>query len=265
MIYRVGAAFVASVAMITCSAAGTDTGAGNLSAGPVTTAAVRQAVSEPVRRAQSIVSTHTVAPDTSTSSDPLMGTTSGSVNSIQSMMASTTTIPLTYNDLLYHEFAMYERGGDVIALQMHLGLKSVDGIYGPVTRRAHVDYFGGPLAALAVFHPQVVYPVASGDTTLGELIDRYFQSADRAWARQVAFCESSAQTHHTGSEVVSSAFAIGWFQHLAKFWDERSEKAGVPGASPFDTEANVAVAAWLLYEGGGARHWNPSRTCWETE
>ncbi len=172
-----------------------------------------------------------------------------------------TTIPAVTGRL----YPMYEHSGDVVQLQMLLGVQSVDGIYGPVTRRAHIDHLGGPLAALAVFYPDLAEPVAAGDTTLGELIDRYFRPSDRAWAQQVAFCESSAQTHDTESAVVSSALAVGWFQHLAKFWSERSEKAGVPGASPFDSEANVAVAAWLFYEGGGARHWNPSRTCWEAE
>ena len=162
-------------------------------------------------------------------------------------------------------YQMYERSPEIVQLQMLLGLKSVDGIYGPVTRKAHIEHLGGPLAALAVFHPEIANPVPVSDTTLGELINRYFLPGDRAWARQVAFCESSAQTYDTESAVVASALAVGWFQHLAKFWSERSEKAGVSGASPFDTEANVAVAAWLLYEGGGTRHWNPSRTCWEDE
>jgi hypothetical protein len=45
------------------------------------------------------------------------------------------------------------------------------------------------------------------------------------------------------------------FQHLASAWEARSEAAGIAGASIWDPEANVAVAAWLFYEGGGKRHW----------
>jgi hypothetical protein len=271
MIYRVGAAVVTSVVMVTCSAGGNGTVAGippvvvPTSETVVTTVVVQQAVSEPVRRAQNIASIDSVTVNTSSTSSVPAGPSSGSVNSIQSMTTSTAIVPSLPDDLLYRRYPMYGRGGDVVALQMHLGLKSVDGVYGPQTRKAHISALGGPLAALAVFHPKIDYPVQASAKTLGELIDWYFLPADRAWARQVAFCESSAQTHHTGSEVVSSALAVGWFQHLAKFWDERSEKAGVSGASPFDSEANVAVAAWLFYEGGGARHWNPSRTCWEKE
>jgi hypothetical protein len=82
---------------------------------------------------------------------------------------------------------------------------------------------------------------------------------------RVAFCESSAKPSDVGSTEVSSAFAVGWFQHLARYWTERSTAAGWTDYDPFNAEANVAVAAWLLYEGGGARHWNPSRTCWEEQ
>ena len=181
------------------------------------------------------------------------------------LVAATTVTSTTIPAVTGRLYPMYEHSGDILRLQMLLGLKYVDGIYGPVTRKAHIEYLGGPHEALAVFYPDLAEPVAAGSKTLGELINRYFLAVDRAWARQVAFCESSAQTHHTESAVVSSALAVGWFQHLAKFWAERSEKAGVPGASPFDSEANVAVAAWLFYEGGGPRHWNPSRTCWEEE
>ena len=174
---------------------------------------------------------------------------------------TTTTIP----GVLTRQYDWYQRGGDVIELQMVLGLGSVDGVYGPQTRAAHYSRLGGPAQAVDMFYPGFDTGQSGGDQTLGDLIDRYFRTADRPWARRVAFCESSGQIHDTRSVVVSSALAVGWFQHLAKFWDERSEKAGVPGASPFDSQANVLVAAWLFYEGGGARHWNPSRTCWEKE
>jgi hypothetical protein len=103
--------------------------------------------------------------------------------------------------------------------------------------------------------------------TLSELIDRYFDPADRAWALRVAFCESSAQpgdttstAHHSGSG------ASGWFQHLPKFWVERSSKAGVAGASIMEPETNVLVAAWLLYETPqGKGHWNESKHCWQPQ
>ena len=251
MIYRLGACIIGS--------------------GMVLLGACDQSVEMPVTALLRASTTVEVVPPTLGTAAPQMASTTVVVApttappTTTTAPATTVAVPTTIPAVTGRLYPMFERSGDILQLQMLLGVRSVDGIYGPVTRRAHIDYLGGPHAALAVFHPEIDYPVPADDTTLGELINRHFLPADRAWARQVAFCESSAQTHDTESAVVSSALAIGWFQHLAKFWAERSEKAGVPGASPFDSEANVAVAAWLFYEGGGARHWNPSRTCWEAE
>ena len=175
---------------------------------------------------------------------------------------TTTTVPA----VTQRQYPMYERSPDVVQLQMVLDLRSVDGIYGPVTRAAHVGYLGGPVAALSVFYPEFT-DLATEEVlplpTLDELVRRHFRRDDRPWALRVAFCESSAHPGDVSSVKVSSALALGWFQHLAKFWADRSATAGWAGHHPFHGEANVGVAAWLFYEGGGTRHWNPSRTCWE--
>lgn len=99
--------------------------------------------------------------------------------------------------------------------------------------------------------------------TLRQLVDEFFLPEDRAWAMRVAFCESSAQPGEfsTDARHVRSG-ASGWFQHLPKFWEERSVKAGLAGADIMDPVANVRVAAWLFYEGGGSSHWYPSESCW---
>ena len=184
-------------------------------------------------------------------------------------VTTTTTIRVEHAQLAdpnvtHRQYRLYEKSGDAIHLQIILGVPSVDGIYGPITRKAHMEYLGGPEAAVHIFYPEFGYRLPNGPSrTLGELIDIYFLPEDHRWAIQVAFCESSAQTHHTQSTAVSSALAIGWFQHLAKYWVERSEAAGWAGADPFESEANVAVAAWLFYS-SGEDHWNPSRSCWET-
>jgi hypothetical protein len=156
-------------------------------------------------------------------------------------------------------------------------MASVDGVYGPKTRKAHIEALGGPTTAVYIFYPEIgetptpcSHGCEPGDghydlPTLGELINEYFKPEDRALARQIAFCESSGQTHHIGSTQVSSALAVGWFQHLAKYWVERSEKAGFKDYDPFNGRANVGVAAWLFYS-SGKHHWNPSKACWgETE
>ena len=286
MIVRGLAALVSACLLVTCAgsrkmdtasyAAHSVPDASSTTVGTTTHGTTATTTRGPVRTTESTLSTTTVAhkPGTTTSTSIAAATTSQVVTTTTLVGSTTvpstttlpaTTLPATGDSVTHRQYPMYDRSGDVTQLQMILGLSSVDGIYGPVTRAEHVAYLGGPHAALAVFHPEIDYPVPTSDTTLGDLINRYFLPDDRAWARQVAFCESSAQTYDTESAVVSSALAVGWFQHLAKFWSERSEKAGVSGVSPFDTEANVAVAAWLLYEGGGERHWNPSRTCWEEE
>jgi hypothetical protein len=90
------------------------------------------------------------------------------------------------------------------------------------------------------------------------LVETYFAPADVARALAVISCESSGDPNAKNPR----SSASGLFQHLGRFWQERSVDAGLPGADIFDPTANVAVAAWLVYEGGGWSHWNPSRYCW---
>jgi hypothetical protein len=51
--------------------------------------------------------------------------------------------------------------------------------------------------------------------------------------------------------------ASGLFQHLPIYWEDRSAAAGWDGASIWDPEANIAVAAWLraTSPAHGWRHW----------
>ena len=92
--------------------------------------------------------------------------------------------------------------------------------------------------------------------TLGELIDVYFEPEDREFFTWLAYCESSGEPQDIYSDAIQpQSKATGWFQHLPKFWIERSFKAGFIGFSIDHPEANVGVAAWLYYEDGGAKHW----------
>ena len=182
----------------------------------------------------------------------------------------------TTTSVLHTRYDYYEHSPRVTALQMELGMRFVDGVYGPATRRKHIDALGGPMAALLTFHPEVwetVTPCSHrclpGDEhyelpTLGALINKHFLPEDRELALRIAFCESSGRSWDIGSTEVSHAFAVGWFQHLAKYWEERSKRAGWDEYHPFHGEANVAVASWLFYN-SGVHHWNPSRTCWEAK
>ena len=186
---------------------------------------------------------------------------------------SSTTTTTTTPSGLHTRYEYYERSQHVTALQMELGMKSVDGVYGPQTRRSHIDALGGPATAILIFHPEVwedLTPCSHGCLpgddhyelpTLGALINEYFLPEDRELALKIAFCESSGRSWDIGSTEVSHAFAVGWFQHLAKYWQDRSEKAGWGEYHPFHGEANVAVASWLFYS-SGVHHWNPSKGCW---
>jgi len=189
---------------------------------------------------------------------------------------TTTTSPpptTTRPNPIDERYEYYDRGPHVVTLQEELGMNYIDGIYGPNTRRTHIKALGGPTAAVYLFYPEIgqtptpcSHDCLPGDghyelPTLGELINEYFQPEDSALAHKIAFCESSGRSWDIGSTEVSSALAVGWFQHLAKYWQERSEKAGFKDHDPFNGRANVGVAAWLFYT-SGVHHWNPSKACW---
>ena len=90
------------------------------------------------------------------------------------------------------------------------------------------------------------------------IVELYFEERHVARALRVIRCESGGDPDAKNPRSTAS----GLFQHLASLWDERSVRAGWAGAGVFNPEANIAVAAWLVYEGGGWGHWNPSRHCW---
>lgn len=92
------------------------------------------------------------------------------------------------------------------------------------------------------------------------LVTKYFQPDDVERAVLIVWCES----RYDASAVNPTSGASGLFQHLPRFWEARSAAAGWPGAYIFDPEANTAVAAWLRYENGGWKHWNPSKGCWDS-
>lgn len=100
--------------------------------------------------------------------------------------------------------------------------------------------------------------------TLEMLVGYFFHEEDREWALHVAFCESSGQPDDISSDARHrSSRASGWFQHLPKFWDERSEASGFDGVDIMDPVANVGVAAYLLYQTPqGKGHWSESKACW---
>ncbi len=90
------------------------------------------------------------------------------------------------------------------------------------------------------------------------LIAHFFDTSDVDLAVAVVDCESRGVPEAKNPRSTAS----GLFQHLASMWPPRAASAGYAGSDVFDPVANTAVAAWLVYEGGGWRHWNASRDCW---
>ena len=110
----------------------------------------------------------------------------------------------------------------------------------------------------------IVIEVEPPPVTLETLIDTYFEPEDKEWALRVAKCESSAEPDDEISDAYNQeSGASGWFQHLPKFWEERTEAAGISDADIFDPVAQVLIAAYLFYETpSGDSHWYPSEHCW---
>ena len=79
------------------------------------------------------------------------------------------------------------------------------------------------------------------------LVSEYFAVEDVNQAVRVAWCESRFDPKSTNLRTG----AVGLFQHLPRYWDERAESAGFPNADPTDPEASTAAAAWAVYNGGG--------------
>jgi hypothetical protein len=79
------------------------------------------------------------------------------------------------------------------------------------------------------------------------LVSEYFAAEDVNKAVRVAWCESRFDPSSTNVRTG----AVGLFQHLPRYWEERAENAGFPNADPSDPEASTAAAAWAVYDGGG--------------
>lgn len=79
------------------------------------------------------------------------------------------------------------------------------------------------------------------------LVREYFQEEDVNRAIRVAWCQS--RFNPTSSDPTSGG--TGLFHHLTEFWPERAAAAGFSDAAPTDPEANVAAAAYAVYEEGG--------------
>lgn len=98
-----------------------------------------------------------------------------------------------------------------------------------------------PTPKRAATKPHVHVSISYSVEQWRPLVEKYFKAQDVPTAMRIMQCESrgdpNAKNPHSS--------ASGLFQHLARYWPERSAKAGWAGADIFDPEANIAVAAWL--------------------
>lgn len=83
------------------------------------------------------------------------------------------------------------------------------------------------------------------------LVATYFAPSDIDRALNTIWCESRGNSNAKNP----NSSASGLWQHLATYWTDRSNRAGIPGASIWDPEASTIVAAWLVYSNGGWGHW----------
>lgn len=92
----------------------------------------------------------------------------------------------------------------------------------------------------------------------GDLVAQYFPE-DQYWnALRVMACESRG----TPTALNPTSDAAGLFQFLPGTWLIASKGAGFEGADPYDPEANIASASWLVqrsiewsHPGGAWGHW----------
>ena len=82
------------------------------------------------------------------------------------------------------------------------------------------------------------------------VVDMYFPDDRIDWALRIMECESRGDPLAKNP----NSSASGLFQHLARLFPERATAAGWDDADVFDPFANIAVAAWLL-DNGGTSHW----------
>lgn len=149
-------------------------------------------------------------------------------------------------------------------------LRALGGLLGEVFPDDHSEEPTGPKAeAIHLWPPEV--------ERWRPLVAKHFRPEDVDLALGVIRCESWGDPNAVSRKewegepppgynpADDSTRASGLFQHVPAWWDSRSHAAGYGGASIFDPEANVATAAWLVYDGWdkpGAPHWHHWPKCW---
>ena len=87
------------------------------------------------------------------------------------------------------------------------------------------------------------------------LVAKYFDAQHVDDALSVMRQESGGNPNAEGPILRGGYRCEGLFQQHSRYWAARAARAGVPGASPFDPEANVRVSAMLSRRGADWSHW----------
>ncbi len=129
-------------------------------------------------------------------------------------------------------------------------------------RSRHPTYFYTP-EDRSYDHVHAVVRSSTGMGSGGAEVERwrplvavYFPAQDV----ELALCIINAESGGNPDAKNPNSSASGLFQHLARYWPERSTAAGWGGASIWNPEANTAVAAWLAATGGWS-HWTTYGGC----
>jgi hypothetical protein len=140
-------------------------------------------------------------------------------------------------------FALFAGQAETELLQSDTGGAATDG----VAETAVTD--DSTVAADAVSSTGTIASPAGwlSEVQVRALVSEYFTAEDINTAVRIAWCESrfdpEAVNLRTG--------AVGLFQHLPQYWEDRATNAGFPGADATDPRASTAAAAWAVYDGGG--------------
>ena len=119
-----------------------------------------------------------------------------------------------------------------------------------------------PATTTTTAPPAAEPPVEGGERDVESwraLVTAYFPADLVEEALSVMDCESNGYP----LALNASSGAAGLFQFIPSTWSWASDLAGWSGASPFDPEANIATAAWLVvdsvnggHSGGAWGHWS---------
>ena len=107
--------------------------------------------------------------------------------------------------------------------------------------------------------PDPPMPPDPGPDAVKALIAEYFAPLGQKQV-DIALCVAAAESGFDPHAENPDTGAAGVFQFIPTTWASLSEAAGWGGASVFDAEANVAVAAWTV-EHSGWGPWPVAKTC----